>query len=344
MNISQKAWQSYRKYFGSKIAIALSFTVFVLASLAIGMIDMLFFIILIPFVILPLFICLQLATSAFRKGMILSQKNFFGFYKTAFTPPLSGSYQVFSSFLKAALIHLGLSLVINIALIQVFQSSDAAFSQFLTSLIVLISSGGYQEAQTAIAANPTIMFISGTSALISGGLSLLAFLHFIGRNSIVPHLAFSMSLLPGKIAYSVHRQGLRFFKREFNLDYYKALWLGGPLVLLGFAGGVFATYFLTSNSYLVLLAGFAGTFIVITPFLPYFLDVIEELFNKYKDRYLQVSIDEAKKVYEEIKAAREMNEEQQDEIDRLIEDLEKKTTSTDEQEDEDNDKNDPSNH
>jgi hypothetical protein len=86
------------------------------------------------------------------------------------------------------------------------------------------------------------------------------------------------------------------------------------------------------------LSGFAGAFILLTPFLPYYLDVIEELFKKYKDRYITVSIDQAKKAYEEIKVAQKLSEDQQRELDKLISDLEKKNGSII-QDDDENDEN-----
>ena len=51
---------------------------------------------------------------------------------------------------------------------------------------------------------------------------------------------------------------------------------------------------------------------------------MEEMFKKYKDRYIAISIDQAKKAYEEIKVAQKLSEEQQDELDKLISDLQKK--------------------
>ena len=321
MNIAKKAFATYRKYWTSKLAASFTFVVFTLASLAIGLFGSYVFLILVPIIVLPIFVCLQLINSAFAKGMALTQKNFFSFYRSAFTPTMNGAYQVITSFLKAALVYLAMSFLVIIIMTQVFLTRSATFASEIDSMTALIANGGFQEALDAYESNATIIFISSISTLVSGGLSLLVFLHFIGRNTIVPHLAISMAALPGRIAYSVHRQGLKIFKHEFNSDYYKSVWIGIPLVLCGFTGGVLATYFFTNNAYLILLAGFAGAFILITPFLPYFLDVIEEMFKKYKDRYVQVSIDQAKKIYEEIKAASEMNEEQRQEIDKLINDL-----------------------
>ncbi|MFA6644799.1 MAG: hypothetical protein WCS76_00365 [Bacilli bacterium] len=340
MNISKKALQTYRKYLASKLAIAFSFTVFVLACLAIGIIGSYLFLILVPVVVLPIFICLQLANSSFARGMPLTQKNFFSFYRTAFTPPLNGAYQVLSSFLKAVLINLGLSFVVVFAMLQLFVIDNSSFAQEVDSIAALAANGNFTEALAAYEANANIIFISSTATLISGGFALLAFLHFVGRNSIVPHLALSMSSMPGRIAFSIHREGLKFFKREFNTDYYRATWMGAPIILAGFAAGVFATYFFTQDPYLILLSGLAGAFILLAPFLPYYLDVIEELFKKYKERYISVSIDQAKKAYEEIKVAQKLSEEQQEELDKLIGDLQKKSDDAKREDDDlDNDEN-----
>lgn len=338
MNIAKKAFATYRQYLASKLAVAFSFTIFVLASLAIGMFGSYLFLLLIPVVIIPFFVCLQLANSSIAKGMPLTQRNFFSFYKTAFSPTLVGVYQVVSSFLKAALIYLGVSFAIILIMSEVYISNDPAFATEIQRITTLIANGSMQEALDAYENNVTIVFVSSVSTLVSGGVGLLMFMHFIGRNAIVTHLAFAMSSLPGQIAQSVHRQGLRSFKHEYNMDYYKSVWFGIPLVLIGYATGVLATYFLTQDFYLILLAGFAGAFIFITPFLPYFLDVVEEMFNKYKNRYLQVSIDQAKKVYEEIKVAHDINDEQERELDHLIEELNKKTKDKSEQDDDDEDK------
>lgn len=338
MNIAKKAFATYRQYLASKLAVAFSFTIFVLASLAIGMFGSYLFLLLIPVVIIPFFVCLQLSNSSIAKGMPLTQRNFFGFYKTAFSPSLVGVYQVVSSFLKAALIYFGVSFLIILVMSEVYMSSDPTFATEIQRITTLIANGGLQEALDAYENNPTIVFVSSISTLVSGGVGLLMFMHFIGRNAIVPHLAFAMVSLPGQIASNVHRQGLQSFKREYNADYYKAVWFGVPLMLIGYAGGVIATYFLTQDLYLILLAGFAGAFIVLTPFFPYFLDVIEEMFKKYKDRYLKVSIDQAKKVYEEIKVAHDMNDEQERELNHLIEELNKKSKEQSEQDDDDEDK------
>lgn len=338
MNIAKKAFQTYRQYLASKLAVAFSFTIFVLASLAIGMFGSYLFLLLIPVVIIPFFVCLQLSNSAIAKGMPLTQRNFFGFYKMAFSPTLIGVYQVVSSFLKAFLIYLGINVLIILVMSEIYMSNDSTFASEIQRITTLIANGGLQEALDAYENNSTIVFISAVSTLVGGGVGLLMFMHFIGRNAIVSHLAFAMASLPGQIAQSVHRQGLQSFKHEYNVDYYQSVWFGVPLLLIGYASGVLATYFLTQDIYLILLAGFAGSFIVITPFLPYFLDVIEEMFKKYKDRYLQVSIDQAKKVYEEIKVAHDMNAEQERELDHLIEELNKKSKDKPEQEDDGDDK------
>ena len=338
MSITKKALQTYRKYLASKLAIAFSFTVFVLACLALGILGSYLFFLLVPIVILPIYICLQFTNSSFAKGMPLTQKNFFGFYRTAFTPTINGAYQVITSFLKSALIYFALSFIVVFVMLQVYATRNPQFAQEIESISALTANGSFLEALAAYEDNIIIMFISSIATLVSSGLALLAFFHFVGRNSIVPHLAISMAAMPGRIAHSIHRQGLKLFKTEFNRDYYKAAWLGAPLVLLGFGGGVMATYFFTTDSYLIVLSGFAGAFILLTPFLPYYLDVIEELFKKYKDRYITVSIDQAKKAYEEIKVAQKLSEDQQRELDKLISDLEKKNGSII-QDDDENDEN-----
>ena len=340
MNIAQKAFQTYRKYLANKLAVAFSFTIFVLASLAIALFGSFMFLLLIPIVILPVYVCLQLSNSSFSIGMPLTQRNFFSFYKVAFSPTLNGAYQVLSSFLKAALVYFGLSVLTIFIMSEIYVNSDPLFATEINRITGLLASGGFQEALDAYDNNPTIVFISSISTLVGGGIGLLAFMHLIGRNSIIPHLAFSMSSLPGRVAYTIHRQGLNVFKREYNTDYYQATWFGAPLVLIGFTAGVMATYFFTSNIYLILLAGFAGAFIVLTPLLPYFLDVFEEIFKKYKDRYLQISIDQAKKVYEEIKVAHEISEDQERELDHLIGELNKQVKDKQDNDDKDNEKND----
>lgn len=334
MSISKKAFLTYRKYLANKLAIAFSFTVFVLASLAIGIIGSYLFLILVPIVLLPLFICLQFTNSAFAKGMPLTQKNFFSFYRTAFTPPLSGAYQVLSSFLKAFLTYLGLSFVAIFIMLQIYITNDSLFAQEIDSIAALAADGNLTGALDAYEANSVIVSISSIAMIICGGLALLLFLHLIGRNAIVPHLALSMSSMPGRIASSIHREGLQFFKREYNADYYKATWFGAPLVLVGFGLGVLATYALKIDPYLILLSGCAGAFVFLTPFLPYYLDVIEELFKKYKERYVTISIDQAKKAYEEIKVAQKLSEEQQEELDKLINDLQNKSNDTNRENDE----------
>jgi len=331
MNIARTAFETYRKYLGSKLAVSFAFTIFVLASLAIGMVGSYLFLVLMPLVILPVFVCFQLANSALAKGMPLTQANFFGFYRVAFSPSLSGSYQIISSFLKSFLVYLGISLLTIFILTEIYSYLDSSFYAEVQSISALIYSGNLTEAVDAFDENATIAFISSMGFLSGGGAATLIFLHLVGRNSISPHLAFAMPALPGRTANMIHRRGIKTFRLEFNLDYYGATWLGIPLIILGYLGGVFATYFFVSDVYLILLAGIAGSFLLLTPFLPYYLDVIEELFKKYRSRYFQVSIDQARKAYEDINTSQVMSEEEKKELGDLIDQLKRQNEPEGEQ-------------
>ncbi|MFA5481293.1 MAG: hypothetical protein WC282_02795, partial [Bacilli bacterium] len=135
------------------------------------------------------------------------------------------------------------------------------------------------------------------------------------------------------MAGTKHRQSLKIFRKDFLSDYFQATWFVAPPLLIGLAGGILATYFVTNNKYLVLLAGIAGLFLLLMPILPLYLDVISELFKKYKGRYFEVLTDQARQAYEEIKNMNVSNEEGQKELLDLIDRLSNKKTDGEEHKD-----------
>ncbi|MFA5481606.1 MAG: hypothetical protein WC282_04420, partial [Bacilli bacterium] len=252
MNIIKEAFKNYRKYLGEKLALSLSFTMFVLAALAIGMLGSYLFVITIPLIVLPIFICLQVANNSIKDGMILRQRNFFAIYPLAFTPPLFGTYKVLSIAVKSILIYLGLSLLTSFIFLEIYAANDPVFAQQISDIVLLQANGNMDELIKAYENNVTIAFISSLSMLISGGVTVLLALHFFGVNTIALHLAFSMPSMTGRMAGTMHRQSLKIFRKDFLSDYFQATWFVAPPLLIGLAGGILATYFVTNNKYLVL--------------------------------------------------------------------------------------------
>ncbi|MFA5687421.1 MAG: hypothetical protein WCZ47_04730 [Bacilli bacterium] len=283
MNVKKEAKNNYFKKIGPKLALSFSFLMIVFLSLATILLNPFIFILLFPFLITPALYAFQLMNLGLNSGVSLTNKTFFSFFRRSFAPQTRSIYRTLSAFGKALLVWLLSLFVVTLISSQILINRDPGFVDILNDIASLERLDSLDEIMFLIESNKSFYYLSTAITLTSVFAFFLAFLHFILKGAITVFLTPFFPQYFGKHLNKITMLVLKIVKPQYNRDYYRAIWLGPILLLLGFIGGFLATFFLTNNITYILLASISMSILFLAPFLPYYFDVLEKLFAKYQD-------------------------------------------------------------
>lgn len=289
-NIKEEARKKYREHLGPKLALSFSFIILIYIGLSLSLLNPLLILFAFPLLFIPAYYAFQMMNLGINKKMELVQKNFFMFYRQAYSPQIRGIYRVLSAFWKGLLSYFLVTFIVAFIIAQIMIAKNPALIDQLEGLLDYMNSTQNFDIMAFFEANESIFTLY---RLISGfGIFafLLAFLHFIGRSSLTPYFTKRFPFLFGKQLNRRTSIILKLIRHEYNRDYYQALWHGPLLLFVGYAAGFFSTYFITTDPLIIILSSVAGALLFIGPYLPYFFDVIEELYKKYEKHFLSENI------------------------------------------------------
>lgn len=283
MNVKKEARNNYFRNIGPKLALSFSFLVIVFLCLSSILIHPLLIVFLFPFLITPSLYAFQLMNLGLNNGLTLSNKTFFGFFRNSFAPQTRTIYRSLNAFLKALLVGFIVLFVVTMIGSQILVSRDPSFTEILNEIASLEQIDSVDQVMNLIEANMSFNYFFMATTLISAFAFLLAFLHFIGKGAITIFLTPSFPQYLGKHLNRLTMLMLKMIRQKYLREYYSSVWLGPILLLLGYATGFLATFFVTTEVTYILLASVGGSVLFIVPFLPYYFDVLEKLFAKHQN-------------------------------------------------------------
>ena len=309
--IRDNALSIYKKHKLNSWIISIICGLFIAALLLIGILSELFYLVIIPLVVLPFFFaCFFTHLGLFHKDE-LTARNLFRGYGLFFHNPYRSSFSVIKSFLKTLLVELALSGAVLGICYAIYSQSDT-FTVTINEIIEQLSNQTLtnESLQALLESNNNEVYnyINITNS-ITFLLGSLAFIIFITRESITIYTRLNVRNIP--LAHQIARAAIKVNYKRFNKAYFALNW---PLLLIlaiGMAGGCLLSVFVFDN---YAIAGVLGLVIAValsSAFLPFFFanneaifeslsldinsigeDYIKEVFQKYGVELTEVKKDE----------------------------------------------------
>lgn len=299
-SLSRQAFRHYKEDFLRNFPPTFNFAMISLAFLALGIYWPWTLFITFPFGVLPFFFATELSLD--EAGQInYSNALYFRYYAAYYKPPFLGCYRVVVNFLRALL--LGLLVSLLLALVYYFSAYavDASFREAIDSASQYLRNSATDEAMRVLNENLSVTLFANLVSLTEGGVLWLVFVSELGVYGLNPFLRVSVNASDSKILNGVFAGGLRLGRKDFFRDYFSALWLGLVLLISGFLFGVGMGLLWTGDADRLLAMGFAGSFLFLFFYIPYYLIVISFLAAKYGDLFVRYSLKTAEQAFEEMK-------------------------------------------
>lgn len=319
------ALKKYKEHFFDKTSSLALFAFFLIASYALMYFYPFTAIILVPFIVAPFLFVFQAMNSNANSNIRFSFKDFFKLYPRYYSPSYYGVYRLIISTLKALLVYMAFFVSIGIIGGAIISAVDPAINDLVNQIYSVTSYEEMYEIIDTLLARDSFYIYMLVTYVVSFFFAFWMFIHSVGISSLSFYCATHMrgAAYMRQISYA-YRFAFKRFRRQFYRDYFKANFLGIILLVVGMLAGVLLGYYLNFDLDKVVLFGLYGASFLLFFFLPYYFDVLNELYIKYFDYYQQATIDLAKMNIERLKAAHNLSEEELEKLNNFLAKAEEK--------------------
>lgn len=297
-----KAFEIYKKHRMNSWILSIICCLFISAVLLFGILSEIFYIILVPFVILPfLFACFVSHVGLSRKDE-LSARELFGYYGLYYNTPFFRSFSIIRSLLKALLVELIVSGVVLGVCFAIYSRSET-FTVTINEILEQWTNNAItnESLQQLLDANDSEVgnYINLTTS-ISFLFGAFAFILFSLRESITIYIRLNIRNIP--LAHQIARTAIKGNSKKFNKLFFGLNWPFLLIVIAGMVGGVilsikvFNTYI---NSGVIALS---VSVMLSSTFLPFFFANNEATFDALAMDISKVGEDYMQKVFTQLEA------------------------------------------
>jgi len=339
--ISSTAWTLFISKISDWLPSAFNFWMIVLATFALGIFFPYSLFITVPFALIPFFFALQMTMADGHKNGQISSKVFFGYYLTYFKEPFAGSYRVIRNFLVAFLYGSLAYLLAVFITYYILAGTDSNFLSAVNEATSLLQSGDTAGLVDFLNNSASLLKFTLIVTAVEESAFFIAFLHNLARYTISPYVRFVASGAPSRMVNQIYVGTLRNIRGTFLKEYYGAIWWLIVLGLLGYAGGFAIGYLFLNFIGItgVVVAGAFGSFLLLSFFIPYFINVNSLLAQKYRNSFSDYSITLAENTLQQLQNAQRLSDEQakmlQKSIDEAKTKMEERNNSQDDKDDKD---------
>lgn len=331
--IRKNASSQYKTYWAQLLAMSFSFIIVFIAALVLNVVFAVSIIFTIPIFVVPLFFCLQVSSVRLKAEGHLNTKEYYHFYPMGLSSKFRGAYRILSTTLKTLFIFLVAIFAFGLVASYVFPLFDSAFAVAMADLTTLVANTNVTyETMLAFLEQHSVAFapMINSVGVLSVAIAFFYFLDATATNLLIVNLSLNM-LSDRRLLIFVHKQAYPEIRHDYRKLYFGAIWPGILLYVAGFALGAFIGW-VTFDSYLVIgTFGMIGALLFLWPFLPIFLSVTEQLYEKFSPIYFRYSSEEIKKTIEAINKNDALTPEEREDIKTFFQeqsDLEKKMHET----------------
>ena len=325
-SVGALAFARYKKRFGYSLPMTAGFTVVALAFLLMGVFFPYTLWFIVPFVVLPLFLAFTISLCDGHKNNELSNRRSFAYFLSYFHTPFYGSYRVIWNFILSLLFSLPFALIFYFSLVPIFTMKYPSFGESLSSLYSLLHAGDYSSVFAFIEKEESLFSFMSLFSLLSCITFTVIFLFRLCDYALNPFLRVHMGPGPSSVANHIFVGGLKKAKKSFLRDYYSSIWWMLVAFFAFFAFGITIGWFfllpMTSPLGIVTLGILFGL-VAVSPFLPYYIWVLDLLFKKYCYFFIDYSISLAEEALSEMDKMKDIPEEEKEEIKNQVEESKK---------------------
>lgn len=337
--LSRAAWKAYKAEFSASFVPTFIFAMLFICLLAVGLWQPWTLYVTLPFLGLPLFFALQITLSDARQGRVFTNKGFFSFFAMYFKMPYFDVYRVLGNVLWAFVFSLLVSFLFNGVYAGVAYTVDPLFATGFDGIMTAYQNTDLDGINSIIDSNSSINLYFFVSLVVENGTWFLISLYKISVWCLNPYIRSAMKRVSPnpQIANSLFKGGYRSALPNIRKEYFKALWLGLLLLVVGFASGAAVGCLWTEMSDRIIASGVIGSFVFIVFYLPYFLIVMEMLASHYDGVFAKYSVAFAEKTLHQLEETKRLSEEEAKEIQKMIDDAKNRKPSDDDADGDDDD-------
>ncbi len=237
-----------------------------------------------------------------------------------------GVYRFWLSLVKALLVLILAALVSSFTLFYIFNACSLPFREAFSSFSYLAtqSETTVQKLYEALSSSQPLMSYCSWVAVISLLFAGYYFFHEIGKNTFNTYVRSFIGAVPSRAANAIFSDFFRQERLSFYKDYYKANWPAIILFVIGYAGGAaFGMFLFASPSYAISFA-FIGACLLLSPYLPYFFYVMDEMAKRREKSLISYSLRQAEAALEQTPLGDANQQETRESIQKYIDELKKK--------------------
>jgi hypothetical protein len=321
-SLSHSAWLLYRKEIGKIWPTALNVFWITLGILAIAYFFPAMLYLTIPFLLMSFFFAYQLSISYLRKGNALTNRQFFSFYGAYYRMPFYGSYRIVRNAFFALLYALAGGLLVSFAYFGIASAVSPAFQADWASLVSYASENQVDAANSLLQTSEALLGFENAVAFGEFTVAFFAFFLEMGFYGLNPYLRSVIMGASPRVCNAIFTGGIHEAK-GFWADYAKTLWPLALAALLGYLGGGGITLLFTADPSFIAYGGVAGALLLLTPLLPFYYEAAGLLMEKYRKAFSDYSIRLAQKTLQQLEDAKQMSDEEAQQIKKSIDDAKK---------------------
>ena len=318
--IGKETWKEYKKDFGAKSTLTAMYVFLLACSLLMNIWFSATMILTLPFIVLP-FTFAYFATIC---GMPISKqapiKSFFLFYPVYFTQFFFGGFRAILGFFKSLLISVVFTALLTIILYYTYLRGQPGFAEILQEI----------EAAKNIAEMNTAMdhFYAFSPANLTLNIASMVGTFFGAwvfiRHCLLNSEKFCLNLLtnkplPMKAVNRLYLTAAHLRRKQFYKEYYGAVWYIVLWFVLTFGGAAYVSAFifnLTANQ--ALFIGLFVSLVLNFPFIPYYFEVIKNVFIASSDDYSKASIQLSERALFDLKKNNQISEDEQKKLEEEL--------------------------
>jgi hypothetical protein len=310
-SIAQKAFDSYRKQAKALLPTAFNFTMVLIAVFALGFYYPPSLYLTVPLIILPFLFAFQMCAAYLRKGSEVSNSEFGRFLLSYFQAPFAGCYRVIIHLLYSFLWALLATWATSFIYYGIASAVSPEFLSAVNDITTMVNNGSDSIAiSNAILASLPLSYFVNTVAAVELSVFCISFFHLTAAWGMSPYLRGAMPGGDSRMCNAVFLGGIRQVRKAFWKDYYRSLWLGDVLFLVGYFGGGAIALLFSAEATLWVCCGLIGAAILLLPFLPYYFHVMGFLLEKYHNAFATFAIQLANDTLKELEQTKRLSEEE----------------------------------
>ena len=321
--IRESAFELYKKTTLESWIIGLLSGLLISGFIGLGFVSFILTLIAVPFFCIPIIFAAHISHYSLRFGREITftgtLRQFFAYFRR----PFSSSFSFFPSFLKSLIVFFIGQTVFAVIGYYIASTINPGLTDSMNHFIEVYSNNVEMTMdafdELLLENNGALLLFVAISEIPAFVLSFLVFTYFASRSSLGIFIRINTPSNNVQFIRAVQADATRNHRGEMAKDYWSLNWPLFVLLLLGAAGGGIGFSFINNDPEICLAAALTGGALLGSFFLPFYLNNMEAIYDKYREAFAT----SAKNISKLIMSSIEVNiQENIDEMEKLKKQLE----------------------